>query len=426
MIKKIYNNINELLQNSYHKGFFHLLSANIFIQISGFASQLLVSWLLTPKDIGIIKFLQTYSNLFSILATGGLNTAVLKLCSEKRELNEKIVIYKTSLKYMLLFFFLAAFSLLILLSFNILTYDIKIKYYFLIYIPIIFAISYNSIQNSFLQALKLINSMSKAIILSKLTMSILIIALTYFLFLDGYVIATFLGSFLTLFILSKNIKKISVPNVRNEKFPIKPIWYYSKYSLLANFAYTLLLSLDIIFLNIFIKDKNEIGYYSFALLVLVPYEVLRGTIIQITTPYFSEKGDDRNKVFSIFYKYQKLFVLGAFFITIISIFILPPILNFIFSFKYEQSNKYIIALLLVWFLRSIYTMPSQLFIGVGKIYYNFYPILFLLVIHSIMIIILVKIYYVMSVAISLLITEIVAATIAMKLFNNLKKVYANT
>ena len=84
------NKINQIFQSTNKKGFFHLLSANLLIQIVGFASQLIVAGILSPDDIGRIKIIQTFSALFSIVGGMGFNASTLKLCSENRSEKEKI------------------------------------------------------------------------------------------------------------------------------------------------------------------------------------------------------------------------------------------------------------------------------------------------------------------------------------------------
>jgi O-antigen/teichoic acid export membrane protein len=83
--------ISYFLRNIRQKGFFHLLSANILIQLFAFVSQLFVAGILSAEDIGRIKIIQTYLSIFSIIAGMGFNASTLKICSEhksKQQLSE--------------------------------------------------------------------------------------------------------------------------------------------------------------------------------------------------------------------------------------------------------------------------------------------------------------------------------------------------
>lgn len=78
------NKINKIIGNIREKGFSHHLSANVIIVFLAFGSQLLVAKFLTPSELGQIKAIQSFIGVCPILAGFGFNTAVLKLCSEKR------------------------------------------------------------------------------------------------------------------------------------------------------------------------------------------------------------------------------------------------------------------------------------------------------------------------------------------------------
>ena len=88
-----------LLANVAYKGFFHLLSANFIIGFLGFGSQLLVAKFLTPTELGEVRIIQSYVAVAAIIAGFGFNTAVLKLCSESRSLEEKSYIFARNIYY---------------------------------------------------------------------------------------------------------------------------------------------------------------------------------------------------------------------------------------------------------------------------------------------------------------------------------------
>jgi O-antigen/teichoic acid export membrane protein len=81
---KFFHRLNHLLSDVAAKGFFHLLSANVLIQLVAFASQLFVAGILSPEDVGRIKIITTFLSVFSIIGGMGLNASTLKLCSENR------------------------------------------------------------------------------------------------------------------------------------------------------------------------------------------------------------------------------------------------------------------------------------------------------------------------------------------------------
>ena len=73
-----------LIKDINKKGFFHLLSAKFLLRFFGFGSQLLVIKFLSATEMGQIKTMQSFISVATLLAGFGFNTAVLKICSEKR------------------------------------------------------------------------------------------------------------------------------------------------------------------------------------------------------------------------------------------------------------------------------------------------------------------------------------------------------
>ncbi|OQD33325.1 lipopolysaccharide biosynthesis protein [Bacillus toyonensis] len=82
---KIHNNIIQLRK----KGFFSLLLTKFLVQFVGFGSVILVAKFISPESMAQIKSLQTYLILAVLIGTFGLDTAILKYCSEPREEGEK-------------------------------------------------------------------------------------------------------------------------------------------------------------------------------------------------------------------------------------------------------------------------------------------------------------------------------------------------
>ena len=103
--------LKTFIQKSYNKGFFHLLSANALVQLVAFMSQLFVAGILIPEDIGRIKIIQTYLTIFVILGSLGFNSSTLKLCSEKRSVEEKESIFRSAF-YLTLFATLTLYIIL--------------------------------------------------------------------------------------------------------------------------------------------------------------------------------------------------------------------------------------------------------------------------------------------------------------------------
>lgn len=368
-----------LLQNVKHKGFFHLLSANVFIQIAGFASQFLVAWILPPSDIGRIKILQTYSNLAGIVAGLGFNTSVLKLCSETRSLGEKVFLFEQSVKYTAVAS-LFTLSLFLAASYSrMFTDDSTLVIYFCFYSLIVVTIAFTSLQNAYLQALKKIQLLSGIQAYTKTLTVFLIILFTYLFGLSGYIAAIIGGSYISVAVLYMVIKR------RNAATPAEPVekpfsthWFYAKYSFLSNVVYQVFLVIDILLLNAMISDKNLIGFYSFALTLMIPFEVLRGTIVQIVTPYFSEKATDIAELSRVLNKYAVILKVLSVAVLVAAILVIPVAIKTLFSGKYDGSVIFFEILLFAWVTRCYYSMKSIALWGLGRVDLSFFSVLIVL------------------------------------------------
>ena len=157
----------QIIQNS-SRGFFHLLSANVLIQIVAFASQLFVAGILSPDDVGRIKVIMTFLSVFSVVGSMGFNGSTLKLCSENRTQAEVRQIFSAGVLFTLIST-IAFYLLAILLnSFGLFSSDKMIKWL----IPMgLFPLITNSVFMvlvAYFQAIKEIKIMSRITIVNKL------------------------------------------------------------------------------------------------------------------------------------------------------------------------------------------------------------------------------------------------------------------
>jgi O-antigen/teichoic acid export membrane protein len=371
--------IKTLLLQIKEKGFFHLLSANYLIQILMFGSQMFVAWILTPEDIGRIKIMQSYLGVAIIFAGFGFNTSTLKLISEKRPFAEKYALFSVVLKYNYIALIFVYIIMLVFSLLNLISKDMVINHIFPVYSIMLFPITLNTLMIAYLQGLKKIKEMAKIQTITSFISLTIIIILTYFFYLYGYITALILGFITTYLFLSLTIKNINrdVTEISLDKsFQIH--WQYAKFSFLANGLSRISLFMDIFLMNYLISDRTAVGYYGFALTVIVAFRLITGTVQQICTPFFSEKSTNFNEWKSIYKKYNFLFQVGSLIITIISIFLLPEIINFVFQGKYDNSTPFLRILVISWFVRNLYSIKGIALLGLGKIHLNFYSSLIVL------------------------------------------------
>jgi len=376
-----------IFRNIRQKGFFHLLSANLLIQVVAFTSQLFVAGILSPDDIGRIKIIQTYVSIFSIVAGMGFNSSTLKLCSENRTPEERNSIFQSALFFTILSTISLYIIIVVLNFFGIFSSDKLIQWL----IPLgLFPIISNSVFMvfvSYFQATKKIKLLSNLTISNKVISIIAIVLFTYWIGIKGYYVAYNLSFILMLAVCFRYYKSGSWVNIFSPKnvsmFSIH--WNYARTSMAAYLLSEISAYVDILLISFFIPDMKQIGYYSFALTITVVLKIIPSTVQQITIPYFSALAHQKTEFLLAFKRYNKLlyFIVAG---TLLAVMLFVPfLLHFIFAGKYDPSLQYFPFLAIGWSLRLLSQLQNGAIFGLGKIQYNVYTSLITLAFNVILI-----------------------------------------
>lgn len=373
-MKLNYPALNQFMHQIRLKGFFHLLSANVLIQLVGFASQLFVAGILVPDDLARIKIIQTYLAIFSIFAGMGLNTSTLKICSEGgRTEHENRRYFNTAFFYTLISSVAVYGILLIFNYYKLISSDNLIR----ILLPMgLFPLISNSlfmVLMAYFQAGKNIRLFSTLTIINKLLSIGGIILLTWMMGIRGYYIAynlSFIVMVAAAMLVSGNLFTTGL--LKPEKQLLQHHRKFSRSSVFSNIAAEASAYIDIVLLSFFSKDLQELGYYSFALTLTIALRIFPSTVQQITLPYFSEKSKNKTGFLKLFRRYNSILT-GVVALSFIAFSVLiPPVLELIFGTKYAPSVPYLYVLGLGWSIRSLVQLRSSALFGLGKIEYNGY------------------------------------------------------
>lgn len=367
--------VKNLLKASNQKGFFHLFSANAMIQLFAFATQMLVAWFLLPEDIGRIKFIQSYLVIFLIVGSLGFNISTLKFCSEKNSTQRKIDFLQTSLFFTVLSSIICFGIILILNYFNILTKDETTKYLIPFGLFPMITSSLYMVFVSYTQATKQIKLLSKLTVSNKLIAILGIITFTYYLGIKGYFLAYNLSFIIILIICiivySKTIFYKSTFNFKKIKKYFFKHWTYAGPSMLANLFAQIATNLDILLIGYIIVDKTDIGYYAFAVTMMVALKLFPSTVQQISSPYFSSLAKEKETFLSVYKKYNRLLFIAVGFSLIVATIGFPLLIK-IFNGKYDGSIIYLFPLIMGWSIRQLTQLQSAAIFGLGKVRYNTY------------------------------------------------------
>jgi O-antigen/teichoic acid export membrane protein len=359
-----------MLKGIYTKGFFHLLSANLSIGLLGFGSQILVAKLLTPVELSQVRVLQSFVAIAIIASGFGFNVAVLKLCSENRPPDEKSLIFKKNLVYTL---YPAACTLCVVFvcaRSGLLSPDYIVNRWMPLYMLSIPAWTYTFLGLAYFQAIKEIRLMAGLQIFGRLGALFLILFATFIWGLPGWVTGSMIGAYIVLLPLICFLKKELRSSTVLEGIFSKN-FYYGFWGMLTNGLETAGQWLDIFILNYLIEDRVELGLYSLSVIFLFALTQITTTVQGVSTPYFSEKSVDKGEFIRVFFKYEKLMMLLASFVSILAFLVVPLFIRTFYGKNYENAGTYFEILVLKYFFVSLSALLGTAVFGLGKIRYNF-------------------------------------------------------
>ncbi len=371
------------LLNASAKGFFHLLSANLAISLLSFGAQLLVIKFLSPAEMADIKTMQSFIGIAVVIASVGLNTAVLKLCSEQRSDAERALILRKSLRYTVIpnALVLAAIAAAALLG--LFSPSSRVNDWMMVLMFSVPATALGSVLMMYLQARKRIKLMATAQTMIRVVGLTVIVLAAFFYGFGGFVIASAIVAIAALAPLVSLVKDdlVGSKSDAEESFPL--IWYYARWSLAGNLVATTIGFLDILMLNYLIDDRVGLGYYSIATIFVLGLSQVTSTVQTIATPFFSEYSSDRSQFMRVLKKYQKMLMLTALALTVASMVIVPWLIVLFYGESYAPAGEYFQILAVKYFLWSCYALLGIAIWGVGKMKLSFYNALATLVVSTV-------------------------------------------
>lgn len=400
--------LTKILKNVQSKGFFHLFSASLFVKLIAFGSQFFVAWWLTVEEIGDIKILQSYFSLATVFALFGFNSSLLKLCSENRPVVETIALYRYGKSYVRIVVIIVVPTLIILSIFGFISPNTNIRHYFPLILIALYPAVMNEIDSVYLQARKHIKLLALRQISVKSISLVLILFLTYLFSFNGYIIGYVLSFYFSFFVFYYFVRKINrdiLPSMVTT--PFFQHWKYSKFALLTLILGQLSTYADVFIMNYTFESKAEIGYYSFALLLMLIPGIFTGVVQSITVPFISNKSDDMSAIQNIYKKYQRLNIVASLIIAILLLLIVPIIVRLVFKEKFADSIDYFLILVVAWFIGCFIQLKGLILWGIGLIKFNFYNSVISIFVKYVCCIIFVKYLGTIGLAIGILISNIV-------------------
>ncbi|WP_223546401.1 oligosaccharide flippase family protein [Priestia aryabhattai] len=383
-----------LFKLALNKGFFHLLSANLLIQIAGFGGQIFLTRILSVEEIGKIKILQTYLGLALIIASVGINTAVLKLCSQKISEQEKKAIFSTGVKINIFTSFFLVILTVILAHFQLLSGSKEVNNLLKIYLLQIPALTLSGLSVNYLQSQKKVQEISYIQSISKIIIILVSTGIAYTFGFISYIQSLIVTNILTLFLLfpllKNELKELLVTKI-NYKITAS-LLKIGSFAFGANLLGNMLLNFNIILVSILTSNSREVGYYGIANLIITTLMMIPSTLNQIMIPYISEVSGDYEKVKNILKKFRVRSIFLISIVSVVSASLVPILLPIVFGEEYSNSVVYFQILLVGMFFWSLYSPKGITLMSVGRTDLNFYTSLLSFVINLILNYVLIKKY----------------------------------
>lgn len=370
------------MKNASAKGFFHLLSANLAVSLLSFGAQLIVIKFLSPEEMADIKTMQSFAGIATVIAGVGLNTAVLKLCSEQRSDAERALILRKSLRYTVApnIIILAVITVAGLMG--LFSPSNRVNSWMLVLMFSVPAAALSSVLMMYLQARKRVKVMATAQTLIRVAGLSVIVLAAYFYEFGGFVIASSVVALVALVPLVRLVKGDLVRLKSDAEAYFPKIWYYARWSLAGNLVATTVGFLDILMLNFLIDDRVGLGYYSIATIFVLGLSQVTSTVQAIATPYFSEYSNNKTQFMRVLKKHQKMLIATAAALTVASMVAVPWLINLLYGETYAPAGEYFRILAVRYFVWSCYALLGIAILGVGKMKLNFFSALATLIVST--------------------------------------------
>ena len=368
-------NIISELKKLLQKGFFHLFFSNFLIQFMVFGSQMLVAGLLLPEELGRIKVLQTIIDVAAIVGGGGLVVAILKIIPGTENTNKQQFVLKYTLYKSLLFSILVFLILNVIAYFNLLSSDKQINSLFHVFSIVILLSPISLILVRYYQALNKFKKISLIQLSTKIISVIFIVVFTYVYLVEGYILGVVLGFFITLLYLLYDLRKHIFNQETNELktkgILIKQVNQLSKFNFFAQVSDQLKNYMGLFVANYFVLDREVFGQYTFAFILIQGLNVISSSVQQFVLPKLSKLSINKDVFLVILKKYEKKYLLVSVIVFVVAQLILPIMVDFLFSGKYNASMPFFRVLLIGWLIYGFYTLKGPAFIGVGRLDISF-------------------------------------------------------
>ncbi|HOB23568.1 MAG TPA: oligosaccharide flippase family protein, partial [Kaistella sp.] len=332
--------LSEFLRNFFQNKGQHVFLSLLIAKICAFLGSLFIIRILPESDFGTMSIVASVFAIFTPFSGFGSHQSLLRFGSLNDDVSEK--------RSLANFLMLKGLGYQILLSVLFLLVSIFYvsRYDYIFYLFIFFAIRligfyfFNYIQSE----LRIFgNNLEFASVNNVVNISgvLLLLILSYFFGLKGYLIAIAFTPFISLLWFKKeNLKPIT----ENFSFNKKEIWNYGLHSSGTALLSDALFSADVLLLS-FLMNETAVANYKVAILIPANITFLALTFMQSDFPMLAKNYQNRTFLWNYIKNYYKIFIPISALIFLIGVIFKSEILHLFFSAKYSDNSMVFMILL---------------------------------------------------------------------------------
>lgn len=357
-------NLSDFLKNFLkNKGHF-IFGSLLIAKVCGFVGSLVIIRLLSENDFGLISIVVALSSVFLAFSGFGSQQILLRYGSIAKNSKEKKALSAYLLRQGFYYQILLSFIFL-LCSFFYLDRFEKIIYLFVAFaIRLIGVFFYNHIQSQ-LRITRRNKEFARLNNVVNISGLVLILILTYFFGIIGYLIAMMFMPFFSLFWF----KSINLSEKTELKLSKKELWKYGLFTAGTAVLGDALFSLDIILIG-FLMNESAVANYKTAILIPANLTFIAMTFMQSDFPELARNYKNKNFLKYYISNYYKIFIPLCLGIFIAMFFLDDFIVKLFFGKKYDGIEMSFLiltgAFLLNMLMRNLY---GNLLSAVGKMEY---------------------------------------------------------
>lgn len=403
-MRRSVDRIKELIAYAHGIGFFHLMSANLLLQVAGFGMNIVLARILSKGDITRISVLQSFYGTFMLVGQLGITTAITKLCAEDIESGRREELMVTGIKMNLITSAIVVSTVFGLSFFNVFSpSDPIINSLMRIYIFQVPFVVLVYLLTGYLQAQQRIRTMSKYQVVIRTMVIISLIAASWQWALKGYVIAIVAANgagFLLLMRISViRPKQFFRYPVRRET--VGRIFDFSRFSFLAGLIYQWTLNIGVLMANYYItENRDSIAVYAMALFFVNGIIMIPTSYNQIMIPKLSKVSDRLDIAWKLFADMRRKMYVLILLLFVTAQILVPIAIPILLGERYLESVTYFRVLSLGLLMWGIYSPIGNTLLSVGKVKYNVVSNIVVLSIQVIMNVMLIPVMGIMGMAIS--------------------------